>query len=200
MQQPVQAQPCHPDAVGAAKVVLERRVLPGRRDSFEAWVHELVNTAALSPDFQGASVLTAGGTDYFVLLRFASPAALQRWQASGYVLQLLRDGDALAVSPGQSVVRTGMETWFALPGLAGPITAPPKWKMALLTWVALLPQVAVLALVLPARLPFAGRIAVSTAVPVALLTWVVMPALTRLLGGWLYRPAGALAERPVVGS
>ena len=38
----------------------------------------------------------------------------------------------------------------------------------------------------PFRLPFLVEVSLSTAIPVALLTWVVMPALTRLLYGWLY--------------
>ena len=56
-----------------------------------------------------------------------------------------------------------------------------------MTWVALLPQVIVLALALaPLRLPFLLDAAVSTAIPVVMLTWVVMPNLTRLLYAWLY--------------
>jgi antibiotic biosynthesis monooxygenase (ABM) superfamily enzyme len=58
--------------------------------------------------------------------------------------------------------------------------------MALVTWCALLPQVVALSLVLPNSLPFLVAVAVSTAVPVCLLTWLVMPALTRALHGWLY--------------
>ena len=59
--------------------------------------------------------------------------------------------------------------------------------MALMTWVALLPQVIILALALaPLRLPFSLDVALSAAIPVAMLTWAVMPNLTRLLYAWLY--------------
>jgi hypothetical protein len=37
-----------------------------------------------------------------------------------------------------------METWFTLPGKPMPAKPPAKWKMALTTWVALLPMVVVL--------------------------------------------------------
>ena len=54
-----------------------------------------------------------------------------------------------------------------------PAKPPANWKMAIVTWVALLPLAIALA-------------HMSTAIPVALLTWLVMPALTRLLYRWLY--------------
>jgi len=38
----------------------------------------------------------------------------------------------------------------------------------------------------PLRLPFLIEAAVSTMVPVVMLTWVLMPRLTRALYRWLY--------------
>lgn len=53
--------------------------------------------------------------------------------------------------------------------------------------LALLPQVIILGFALaPLRLPFPLNAAVSTAIPVAILTWLVMPNLTRLLYAWLH--------------
>jgi uncharacterized protein len=70
--------------------------------------------------------------------------------------------------------------------VAGPGTEPTKVVMTLVTWVALLPQVIVLAYALaPLPLPFLLG-SVSAAIPGAMLTWVVMPNLSRLLYAWLY--------------
>ena len=41
----------------------------------------------------------------------------------------------------------------------------------------------------PFGLPMLLDVALSTAIPVVMLTWFVMPALTRLLYGWLYPDA-----------
>ena len=38
----------------------------------------------------------------------------------------------------------------------------------------------------PLRLPFLQNGAASTAIPIVMLTWVVMPNLTRLLYAWFY--------------
>ena len=176
------------------KIVLERRVRPGAKEPFERWVEELLAMAARSQALQGSSVLTAGSDEYFILLRFASQAELDRWQALPEVVALLGRGDAHAVAADQPVVRTGLETWFTLPGLPAPPKAPPKWKMALVTWLALLPQVILLGFVIPAELPMLARVSLSTAIPVMMLTWVIMPRLTRLLYPWLYAASRPLAR------
>jgi antibiotic biosynthesis monooxygenase (ABM) superfamily enzyme len=176
------------------KIVLERHVKPGAREPFEQWIKEVLVAANSSLALQGSSVLTAGEGDYFILLRFESQAALERWSTSPEVIELLRRGEALATAPVQPVVRSGLETWFTVPGLPAPRAAPPQWKMALVTWCALLPQVILLSFIIPKGLPFLVGVALSTAIPVAMLTWVIMPRLTKLLYSWLYAPSHGLAS------
>ena len=99
----------------------------------------------------------------------------------------MRDAEAVSTAGDESQIRTGLETWFTLPDKPAPTKPPAKWKMALVTWLALLPMVIALAYILaPLQLPFLANAAVSTAIPVAMLTWVIMPRLTRALYGWLY--------------
>ena len=64
--------------------------------------------------------------------------------------------------------------------------------MALLTWVTIFPLITVVVLALDpllVRLDLFPRLAVTTAVTVPIMTWLVMPRVTRLLRGWLYRRA-----------
>lgn len=184
------------DRNAPVKIVMERRVRPGAEAAFEAWVRKVITAASKLGGLQGSSVLASGSTgDHFILLRFASHDDLQRWQASPELATLLHEADAVSVPGEQSQVKTGLETWFTLPDMPQPRRAPPEWKMALLTWAALLPQIIALAYLLPPfRLPFLVETALSTAIPVAMLTWVIMPRLTRLLYNWLY--AEAPAARP----
>jgi hypothetical protein len=61
--------------------------------------------------------------------------------------------------------------------------------MALLTWITLFPLITLVVLALDpilTRLELVPRLAITTAVTVPLMTWVVMPRVTRLLRGWLY--------------
>jgi uncharacterized protein len=179
-----------PDGTGPqpVKIVLERRIQPGTHVAFEQWVQALMKTAAGNPALQGSSVFKAGEGDYFILLRFEHQSALEAWKAQPEVIELLRAGDALATHLEPPVVRTGLETWFTVPGMS-PRAVPPKWKMALVTWLALLPQALILGMLIPKTLPRFVAVSLSTAIPVAALTWFIMPRLTGLLSRWLYGPA-----------
>jgi len=102
------------------------------------------------------------------------------------VLRLLRRADSISVASDQTQVKAGLETWFTVPGVPAPLASPPRWKIALVTWLAVLPQAFALAYLVPRTLPVLVNIALSTAIPVTLLTWVVMPWLTQQLYDWLY--------------
>jgi antibiotic biosynthesis monooxygenase (ABM) superfamily enzyme len=168
------------------KIVLERQVRPGgSHEAFASWVHQLLESAGATGALQGSSVLRSGDK-YFVLLRFASRKDLDGWHGSPAAAALLRRGEELAESADHPLVRSGLETWFTIPGLGTAPKPPPRWKMALVTWLALLPQVLLLGRVVPQEWPTLLKAAVSTAIPVILLTWLLMPNLTRLLQRWLY--------------
>jgi uncharacterized protein len=83
---------------------------------------------------------------------------------------------------------TGLEGWFTLP-TPPDAPPPPRYKMAVLTWVTIFPLITLIVVVsapLIGGLPLAARLAVTTLVAVSLMTWVIMPRVTRLLRGWLY--------------
>jgi antibiotic biosynthesis monooxygenase (ABM) superfamily enzyme len=171
-----------------AKVVIERRVRPGADAAFATWAERLTGSASRAPGHEGTSVLSATNDARFILLRFASQADLAAWQGSFEYSYLMHEADALSQSGAAIQVRSGFETWFTLPDLPMPAAPPPKWKMALLTWVSLLPMVIALGYVFaPFGMPFLAQVALTTAIPVSMLTWVVMPRLTRALYHWLYK-------------
>ena len=83
---------------------------------------------------------------------------------------------------------TGLESWFTLPG--APLQRLPKWKMAIATFLAVFPVAMILNLTFGPVIQswhFLLRNAFFNACVVALLTWVVMPLVTRALHGWLHR-------------
>jgi antibiotic biosynthesis monooxygenase (ABM) superfamily enzyme len=167
------------------KIVLERLVHPGQEAAFRGWTERFTAAAAAAPGHQGASVLSSGtGGAHVILLRFASGAEFERWRESAAYRDALREADASSRASHEPQIRSGLETWFTVPGAPHPV---PRWKMALVTWLALMPQVIALSFLLaPLRLPFLAGVALSTAIPVAMLTWVIMPRLTRALDGWLH--------------
>lgn len=68
---------------------------------------------------------------------------------------------------------------------------PPRWKVAVLTWVGIYPLITTLLWVLGpvlGGLPLPAVTLALTIVLVSLMTFVVMPALTRAFRGWLHGP------------
>lgn len=177
-----------PPSPQPVKIVFERRVRPGAEAAFKAWSERFVEITSRFPGHEGASVLAMPhGESQFVLVRFASAQDLERWQRSDEFAALMRQADALGPAGEYSEIKTGMETWFTLPDKPAPAKAPPRWKMAVMTWTALFPMVVVLGYLLgPLPLPPLLKQVVGTVVPVVVLTWVIMPKLTRLLYRWLY--------------
>jgi uncharacterized protein len=77
---------------------------------------------------------------------------------------------------------------YPSPRQNGAPAGPPRYKLALLTWAGAYVVITVmLALLGPviASWPLALRTFVLSVTMVVALTWVIMPRLTRLFGGWL---------------
>jgi uncharacterized protein len=186
-QAPADARPAADDPV---TVLYSRRVKPGREADFEAWARGIVAAARQFPGHLGASVLDAPGSrEYHILFTFADRRSLRAWLDSDERRRwLVRVGELLEADRGLQQL-TGLETWFKLPGSNVPtMTPPPRWKMWLVSLIAVYPLVlAFQALVVPrmAWLPLPLRALVFPLVLLTLMTFVVMPMVTRALRRWL---------------
>lgn len=170
-------------------VVVRRRPRPGCEAQLEAWLRDVIAVMGRFPGYQGSTVLRPsgdGGLEHVLVFRFASFADFQRWQASDERTAWLARAEPLTEA---HEVRTqeGLEPFFDLP--AHRAAPPPRWKMAVLTWVGLYPLVVGVGLATRpwlGEVPFALAVAPQTAITVALMAWLVMPVLTRRASGWLY--------------
>jgi antibiotic biosynthesis monooxygenase (ABM) superfamily enzyme len=177
--------PSHPEPV---TVTVARRVAPGRAEEFEDWVDGILGAASGFPGFLGGGALRPGRVEgeWHVVYRFASAADLDRWESSPVRTHWLDRAEDLMDETGVQRV-SGLETWFSLPGRTAP--APPKWKMAAVTLLAIVPLVLLMnVLVLPLLRgwPLVGRTLVFSGTLTTLMTWVVMPRMTRIFRRFLY--------------
>lgn len=143
-----------------------------------------------------------------VVYRFRSRNALRRWECSEERRHWALSGAEL-VSQSSVQRRTGLEGWFE--GIesrhtdAGQFgthrktdtqaTTPPRWKQAIAIWIGMFPLNVVaawLALQLPwwegLWVPARSLLLVTVLVPI--MTFVVMPTVTRVLHHWLSRDTG----------
>lgn len=67
---------------------------------------------------------------------------------------------------------------------------PPKWKIAVLIWLAIYPSITLLFLLVGKQLwliPLPLRTLTITLILVPLMVFVLLPALQKLFSGWLQR-------------
>jgi antibiotic biosynthesis monooxygenase (ABM) superfamily enzyme len=79
----------------------------------------------------------------------------------------------------------GLANWF----MTSAQQPPPRWKVAIMSWLGIFPTVLVLFLLIGdmlAQWPLVPRVMTLTGLVVLIMTWVVAPQLTRLLKPWLH--------------
>jgi antibiotic biosynthesis monooxygenase (ABM) superfamily enzyme len=91
-----------------------------------------------------------------------------------------------------SLVATTSSTSPPNADAAGRPAMPPRWKTAVVVWLAIYPSITLILWLLGPTiqgLPLAVRTLVITVPLVPLMTFVVVPVVQRLLAPWLSRPA-----------
>jgi antibiotic biosynthesis monooxygenase (ABM) superfamily enzyme len=171
-------------------ILILRDVLPSEREAFEAAVREWIPKAVRFPGHHGVFMLTPppGTNKYGALLRFDSPEAWQQfsqWEEYRAFLSAIR---SMLASEPETDIAHGMEAWFRPPD--GTLSLPPpRWKMALLTYVGVCVMVWLASQAVLIAIPDLPRwpaYFLINALVVSGLTWLVMPMLARLAHGWLY--------------
>jgi uncharacterized protein len=179
-----------PQEEGPVTTTVTRSVRPGHETAYEEFLEGIVGAAGRFPGYLGVEVFRpgAGGGEYRTVYRFDSSENLRRWLDSDERATWLERAEPHAIGPMRTQFLTGLESWFTLPGRPG-TPSPPPYKMALVTWITIFPLITGLVVALEPLLedlPLVLRLGITTAVAVPLMTWVVMPRVTRLLRGWLY--------------
>jgi hypothetical protein len=179
----------------AVTVIIRRRVKPGREADYEAWLQRLQAQARALPGYLGVTTqrpAAAGVREYVSAVRFDSLANLRAFESSALrrrhlaEVQPLVDGDAVWEE------LTGLEFWFsAPPGTVVPQPSRPRMAAVMIVVVFGL-VLAIGSLVnaalapLPFEVPSPIRLLLTIAIEVALMTWWLMPWLTRRLAPWIY--------------
>lgn len=179
-------------AARGAGMVVSTRVRPGREDEYRAWQHRIDAEAARFPGCLGNEVFVPvpGLQDeWVVVVRFESAEHLREWLRSDVRRRLVAEADSLWDDVRVERFSGGFPGWFA-PATTRPGAPafPPQWKQAMSVLLALYPTVMLLTFFLSPRLaglPLAGAMFVGNVVSVAILTWLLMPLVNRLLGFWL---------------
>lgn len=171
-----------------ATLVISRRVKPGGEAAFEAWARELQTATRGFPGYLGVGVLRPAPPqrEYVFVMRFASRDAARAWDAELRREWLPRAPAEVFEADADVRHEEGVEFWFAAPEARGP-DQPVRWRMAVILTVVVAGLIMALSPVirLMATWPLPLRALAVGTIQVALMTWVVMPRVTRWLGWWV---------------
>jgi uncharacterized protein len=195
------------DKDGPVTVVVTRIAKRDKIREFEEWMDGIIHEAMRFEGHMGVDVIRPSdlsNPEYIIIFRFNTFENLARWENSEARSEWI--AKSKEVAEGEPVIekQTGLEIWFTLPRsrsggstkgnkasssltTTAPI-APPRYKMAIVITAIIFVLVSIL---LPQirQLTTGLHIHLSTFIGVAIMvlvmTYVIMPSITRLLGPWL---------------
>ena len=167
---------------------------------FERRLAEFASRSLADSHSRGVHLLyplaEAERAEYGILRSFASAADRDAFYSSDFFKEWSKSIEPLIDGPPLYRELNGLEAWFRAPHTK----MPPRWKMAVTTWIAVWPVSmivpALLAPLYPAGVPVVFRAGIGAAGIVLVLTWVAMPLLVKLLHGWLHgSPASPITAK-----
>ncbi len=188
----------------AASLVIEHTVPSGGGVAFRWWHSKVTRTAKA---FEGhirtdlCSPVRVQQPDqpmkWYSIVHFESPELLNKWVNSSDREALIKSGRKTFASYQFISFSTGLEGWFSnSSGTEQLGLGPPAWKQNAAVILALYPTVVIQSLLFSAlgmmqSWAFPNAMIVNNVITSSVLTWGVMPVVTKLLGFWLqpsYQP------------
>ena len=192
-------------------VAIERRIDSTRTAEATSWMQAGTDLATAFPGFLGSGWVRAGEDSdlWYMLYRFRDITTLEEWESSTQRQWWLDSGRPFAREE-RSERRTGIEGWFDAPHgsileaatvteagtqpIQQPVpAAPPRWKQAVTIWVGFFPTNLAASWLLGfvpgfAEIPLVLRVLATTLMLTPVMTYAVLPWVTRMLQPWLQRP------------
>ncbi|MBW4519322.1 MAG: antibiotic biosynthesis monooxygenase [Scytolyngbya sp. HA4215-MV1] len=177
-------------------LVISEIVKPDRIPEYERWATGISQAAQQYPGFISTDMIRPRDhehPEYVVVVKFDNYEHFRTWRSSATCQEWLSKAQDFLVDRTSQHQPGGLEMWFTLPENTAQKNAPPAYyKQVIVGVLGVYPLIllsnAVLGPFLRGWHPLLGLLLSVTAVS-ALLTYPVMPWITRLLSFWLYPKA-----------
>lgn len=178
---------------GPVTVIVDAKAKKGKVDEFEQWMDGIIHEAMKFEGHMGVNIIRPSNPSnpvYTIIFRFNTYENLAKWEKSEVRRTWIEKGKA--VTEGEPAVQkqTGLEFWFT-PSSGNPsalIQPPPRYKMAIVTAGMIFVLILTLLPLIrdaTAALPLFLSTLIGVVTMVLLMTYVIMPSVTRLLRPWL---------------
>ncbi|MHC2068045.1 antibiotic biosynthesis monooxygenase [Bremerella sp. T1] len=171
-------------------VAITHQAKPGKEAEYEAALRNFARESLHEPGTAGVLLLApvpgTHGCEYGILRSFEDQSSCDAFYQSERFRQFHELTKPLVVEEATRRKLHGLEAFFR-----DPRTSPPRWKMAIITWLGVFPSVLFWGTLLPPYLtaiPSLMTVALTTMCVTITLAWVVMPMLTKVFAPLLHPP------------
>jgi uncharacterized protein len=183
-------------------VIVKRIAKKDKIKEFEEWLSGISKEVSKQEGSMGIDIIrptnkNKSKLEYVVIFRFNNYHNLAKWEKSPIRNEWLQKGRKLIEADPDVQKLTGLEFWFT-PYFKDesssmiPLQPPPRYKMVIVTipvisvlLLTLVPQIHLLTEML--SIPFPIRLVIAITITVLIMTYVIMPTLTKLLKTWLFK-------------
>jgi len=169
--------------------IAKHRVLPGKEEMFQNWVASISQACQRFSGYMGTEIIRPierDDHDYACVFRFESFQDLEKWMDSKERKTHMDRLPSIVEGVPDYQQYHSLEFWFEPESTRA--RPPSRHKMALITFLVIWALVHILVPTIPALLPGPPIFheIVIVAVIVLLMTYAIMPTITRSLKNWLY--------------
>lgn len=180
-------------------VIVKRIVKKNKIKEFEEWLSGINREVSRQNGSMGIDIIRPtdkeSKPEYVIIFRFDNYVNLTKWENSSIRNEWLKKGRELVQTDPDVQKLTGLEFWFTPYPKRNShsmlLDSPRRYKMVIVT----IPVIALLLLTLVPQIHFIGeslsipysiRFVIAIAIMVLLMTYFIMPLLTKVLRPWLF--------------
>ncbi|ELS30847.1 MULTISPECIES: antibiotic biosynthesis monooxygenase [Pseudanabaena] len=173
-------------------LVISEVVEPNLIEEYEAWTKGINQDAQQFEGFMGVEVIRPRNQqypEYVFIVKFDNYDHYKNWLASDIYQAWMQDSQKFISKRSQQHQSKGLELWFTLPKSTLGNPSPAYYKQVIVGTITVYPLILLANLILNPflqGLPSILGLFISVIFVSALLTYPVMPWLTKILNFWLY--------------
>ncbi|TYQ25964.1 antibiotic biosynthesis monooxygenase [Pseudanabaena sp. UWO311] len=171
-------------------------------EEYETWTKGINQSAQQFEGFMGVEIIRPRDhqyPEYVVIVKFDNYAHCKNWLASPVYQQWMQRSEEFISNRSQQHQQNGLEIWFSLPkSKSVNPKEPPYYKQVIIGVITVYPLILLSNLLvapLLQGLPALLSLLISVTFISALLSYPVMPYITKILAFWLYPSSQKRAKK-----